>query len=75
MSLPQAPARYDQQDQDRLRGQVQDAVTKLEQAPSGWQQPTGTATRTAFDTATVTLPQLAERVKAILDDLVLRVKS
>lgn len=30
---------------------------------------TGTATRTAFDTASVTLPQLAERVKAIIDDL------
>lgn len=35
----------------------------------GWQVPTGTATRTAFDTATVTLPQLAERVKALIDDL------
>ncbi|QOF71480.1 hypothetical protein IG197_27705 [Aminobacter sp. SR38] len=30
---------------------------------------TGTATRTAFDTASVTLPQLAERVKAMIDDL------
>ncbi len=29
----------------------------------------GTATRTTYDTATVTLPQLAERVKAIIDDL------
>lgn len=31
--------------------------------------PTGTATRTTFDTATVTLPDLAERVKALIDDL------
>lgn len=31
--------------------------------------PTGTATRTTFATTTVTLPQLAERVKAIIDDL------
>ncbi|HEY8354782.1 MAG TPA: glycosyl hydrolase family 28-related protein [Methylophilaceae bacterium] len=31
--------------------------------------PTGTATRTAFDTATVTTQQLAERVKALIDDL------
>ena len=31
--------------------------------------PTGTATRTAFDTETVTLPQLAERLKALIDDL------
>lgn len=36
---------------------------------TGWGAPTGTATRTAFDTATVTLAQLAERVKALLDDL------
>lgn len=31
--------------------------------------PTGTATRTTFDTGSVTLPQLAERVKALIDDL------
>lgn len=36
---------------------------------TGWAAATGTATRTTFDTATVTLPQLAERVKALLDDL------
>lgn len=31
--------------------------------------PTGTTTRTTFDTATVTTAQLAERVKALIDDL------
>lgn len=36
---------------------------------TGWAAATGTATRTTFDTAAVTLPQLAERVKALLDDL------
>jgi hypothetical protein len=36
---------------------------------TGWGAPTGTATRTTFDTSTVTLPQLAERLKALLDDL------
>ena len=36
---------------------------------TGWGSPTGTATRTTFDTTTVTLPQLAERVKALIDDL------
>lgn len=36
---------------------------------SGWTAPTGTATRTTFDTATVTTTQLAERVKALIDDL------
>jgi len=34
----------------------------------GWGDPTGTATRTAFDTSTVTLSDLAERVKALIDD-------
>jgi hypothetical protein len=35
----------------------------------GWTGPTGTADRTAFDTATVTLAELAKRVKALIDDL------
>lgn len=35
---------------------------------TGWTVPTGTATRTAFDTTTVTTEQLAERVKALIDD-------
>lgn len=36
---------------------------------TGWATPTGTATRTTFATETVTLSQLAERVKALIDDL------
>lgn len=36
---------------------------------TGWGAPTGTATRTTFATSTVTLPLLAERVKALIDDL------
>lgn len=36
---------------------------------TGWVAATGTATRTAFATGSVTLPQLAERVKALIDDL------
>jgi hypothetical protein len=36
---------------------------------TGWATATGTATRTTFDTTTVTLAGLAERVKALLDDL------
>jgi hypothetical protein len=36
---------------------------------TGWSAPTGTSTRTTFDTATVTLPQLAERFKALYEDL------
>jgi hypothetical protein len=36
---------------------------------TGWAVPTGTATRTAFDTSSVTLQQLAERLKALIDDL------
>ena len=36
---------------------------------TGWGAPTGTATKTTFATSTVTLEQLAERVKALIDDL------
>lgn len=36
---------------------------------TGWATATGTATRTTFDTATVTTAQLAQRVKALIDDL------
>lgn len=36
---------------------------------TGWGAPSGTATRTTFDTTTVTTAQLAERVKALIDDL------
>lgn len=38
-------------------------------AITGWDAATGTATRTTFATGSVTLPQLAERVKALIDDL------
>lgn len=37
---------------------------------TGWTAATGTATRTTYATSTVTLPQLAERVKALTDDLI-----
>lgn len=37
----------------------------------GWTAATGTATRTTFVTSTVTLPVLAEHVKALIDDLTL----
>jgi hypothetical protein len=36
---------------------------------TGWGAAAGTATRTSFDTATVTTELLAQRVKALLDDL------
>ena len=36
---------------------------------TGWVAPTGTPTRTTFATSTVTLSQLAETVKALIDDL------
>lgn len=37
---------------------------------TGWAAATGTATRTTFATGTVTLPVLAEHVKALIDDLI-----
>jgi hypothetical protein len=33
--------------------------------------PTGTASRATFDTTTVTTAQLAQRVKALIDDLMI----
>lgn len=36
---------------------------------TGWATPAGTASRASFDTANVTTQQLAERVKALIDDL------
>lgn len=36
---------------------------------TGWATPTGTATRGTFDTATVTVEELAKRLKALIDDL------
>jgi hypothetical protein len=35
-----------------------------------WTAATGTAARTTFDTTTVTTEQLAQRVKALIDDLI-----
>jgi hypothetical protein len=37
--------------------------------PIGWAAATGTATRSTFVTSSVTLPALAEHVKALMDDL------
>jgi len=68
VKLPGAPQAYEQRDQDQLRQTLEDWMTRQEQKLQAWQDATGTATRTAFDTATVTPPQLAERVKAMLDD-------
>lgn len=36
---------------------------------TGWGTPTGTASRAAFDTGAITAGQLAQRVKALIDDL------
>jgi hypothetical protein len=36
---------------------------------TGWTAPTGTATRTGFATSTATLTQVAEALKALIDDL------
>jgi hypothetical protein len=36
---------------------------------TGWQAAAGTANRNAFTTSTVTTAELAQRVKALIDDL------
>jgi len=46
-----------------------DGLQVLGYRQTGWGSPTGTADRTAFDSATVTLEELAQRVTAIIDDL------
>lgn len=45
------------------------AVDVVKARKTGWAVATGTATRTTFATGSVTLPELAERVKALIDDL------
>lgn len=46
-----------------------DGTQVVSNRATGYGAPTGTATRTTFATGSVTLPQLAERVKALIDDL------
>jgi hypothetical protein len=74
--LPKAPASYDQADQDRLRSALQLALDKLEALPTGWLQWTGTASRVTVNAdAPPTNLQLGQALKAVIDDLVLKVKS
>lgn len=47
-----------------------DGLQVISDRRTGWAAATGTATRTTFATGTVTLPLLAERVKALIDDLI-----
>lgn len=44
-------------------------VQVLTSRRTGWGAPTGTATRSSFATGSVTLSELAERVKGLIDDL------
>jgi hypothetical protein len=44
---------------------IGDVITPI----NGWQPPIGTDDRTTFDTGSVTASQLAQRVKALIDDL------
>ena len=47
-----------------------DATKVVTYRQTGWTGASGTPTRTTFATGSVTLPQLAERVKALIDDLI-----
>lgn len=47
-----------------------DGVKVVGNRATGWGAATGASARTAFDTATVTTAQLAQRLKALIDDLV-----
>jgi hypothetical protein len=46
-----------------------DGVKVVGNRATGWGVPTGTASRAAFDTGAITAGQLAQRVKALIDDL------
>jgi hypothetical protein len=46
-----------------------DDVQVVSNRATGWTAPTGTATRTTFATGSATLGDLAERLKALIDDL------
>jgi hypothetical protein len=71
-----APQRYDPLAEDAWRAAVVDAITRLEQLPTGWTAWTGTAVRSTQNAdAPPTLTQVAQAVKALIDDLVLRVKT
>lgn len=76
MKLPDAPERYDRRNEQQMRGALENFLTKLEQSPPGWTQWTGTAARATQNAdAPPTLTQVAQAVKALIDDLVLRIKS
>lgn len=69
--LPNAPERYDRRNEQETRTALERALRP--EAPShNWEAPTGAADRATFDTATVTLPELAEHLKALIDDLTAR---
>jgi hypothetical protein len=55
--------------QGRLTLAGQRLLQAITEVKRGWTAPTGTALRTTFDTSTVTTEQLAQRVKALIDDL------
>jgi hypothetical protein len=47
-----------------------DGVKVVGNRVTGWSAATGTASRASFDAGTVTVGQLAQRLKALLDDLI-----
>lgn len=54
-----------------ITGEIKiDGTQVLDSRKTGWTAATGTATRSTFATSTVTTAQLAERVKALIDDLI-----
>jgi hypothetical protein len=47
-----------------------DGVKVVGNRVTGWSAATGTASRASFDAGSVTVAQLAQRLKALLDDLI-----
>jgi len=47
-----------------------DGVKVVSNRRTGWTAPTGPASRSAFDSSSVSAPQIAQRLKALIDDLI-----
>ncbi|NOS92094.1 MAG: hypothetical protein HOP30_09245 [Cyclobacteriaceae bacterium] len=71
ISVPVNAMIYYNSTNHRFRGYVNSAWRDIftGAVATGWATPTGTLDRTTFDQSTVTLPQLAQRVAALINDL------
>ena len=77
ITLPNLPAASAEYDPSQMTQNMDDIVATLQQiqnvlsvVSTGWTAPTGTASKTGFNTATATTTQLAQTLKAVVDYLI-----